>query len=73
MDLTNAHELPHQLAGALHESHQDQHIEQQLAYIVPHDGHRRKAFITQNRRCGGKAGEDNAAQYDDADRSQHSF
>ena len=47
--LTNAHELPHQLAGALHKPHQDQHIEQQLAYIVPHDGHGRKAFITQNR------------------------
>ena len=46
--------------------HQDQHIEQQLAHIVPHDGHRRKAFIAQNRRRGGKAGKDDAAQYDDA-------
>lgn len=49
-----------------HKPHQDQHIEQQLAHIVPHDGHGRKAFITQNRRRGGKAGEDNAAQHDDA-------
>ena len=64
--LTDAHKLPHQLAGALHKPHQDQHIEQQLAHIVPHDGHRRKAFIAQNRRRGGKAGKDDAAQYDDA-------
>ena len=26
MGLTDSHELPHQLAGALHKPHQDQHI-----------------------------------------------
>lgn len=64
--LANAHELPHQLAGALHKPHQDQHIEQKFPYVIPNDGHRGKILVCQNRRGAGEIGEDHAAQHDDA-------
>ena len=56
--LTDAHQLPDEPVAHFDSSHQDKHVKDQFAHIVPHNGCRREAGVRQGRWCGGKRRED---------------
>ena len=52
------HQLPDKPIAHFDAAHQDKHIKNHLAYIVPHDGGRRQGIVRDGGRCGGKGRED---------------
>ena len=64
-DKLESHQFPNELAGHFHCGHQHQHIEQELADIVPDHGGRGEGFIDGGRGCAGEFGENHAGQDDD--------
>ena len=60
-----AHQLPDDAVAHLDRAHQHQHIEDQLAHIVPYDGGCRQRIVRDGGRGRGKGREDHTGQYDD--------